>query len=66
MQHGNVKWFDTLKGIGLIEPDEGEDVFVAMDTVRKAGRNTLREGQLVAYDLAYVSGRQTADNLCVL
>lgn len=66
MQHGNVKWFDALKGIGLIEPDEGADVFVAMDAVRKAGRNTLKEGQLVAYDLAYASGRQVADNLRVL
>ncbi|MXN66472.1 cold shock domain-containing protein [Stappia sp. GBMRC 2046] len=66
MQHGNVKWFDALKGIGLIEPDEGADVFVAMDAVRKAGRSTLKEGQLVAYDLAYASGRQVADNLRVL
>lgn len=66
MQHGNVKWFDIRRGFGMIEPDQGDDVLVAIDTVRKAGRHTLTEGQLVAYDLAYASGRQIADNIRVL
>ncbi len=50
----------------MIEPDQGDDVLVALDTVRKSGRNTLTEGQLVAYDLAYARGRQIADNIRVL
>lgn len=66
MQHGNVKWFDAVRGIGMIEPDQGEDVLVAMDAVRRAGRRTLREGQLVAYDLAYADGHQVAADLRVL
>ena len=66
MQHGNVKWFDICRGFGIIEPDQGDDVLVAIDTVHRAGRNTLTEGQLVAYDLAYASGRQIADNIRVL
>ncbi len=66
MQNGNVKWFDLARGIGVIEPDEGDDVHVELDTVLKAGRRTLEEGQLVVFDLGYARGRTVADNLCVL
>ncbi|WP_349359316.1 cold shock domain-containing protein [Stappia sp.] len=66
MQLGNVKWYDPAVGIGQIEADEGDFVQVNIDAVRKAGRKTLLEGQLVAYDLEYASGAGVADNLRVL
>ncbi|GGE89740.1 cold-shock protein [Stappia taiwanensis] len=66
MQLGNVKWFDIGTGIGQIEADEGDFVHVGIDVVRRAGEATLREGQLVVYDLEYAKGRSVADNLRVL
>ncbi|WP_029058705.1 cold shock domain-containing protein [Stappia stellulata] len=66
MELGNVKWFDLRSGVGQIQADEGDFVHVDIDAVRKAGQATLREGQLVAYDLEYARGTSVADNLRVL
>ncbi len=66
MELGNVKWFDIKMGVGEIEPDEGDFVHVDMAALRKAGVPTLREGQLVAYELDYGRGRSAAENLRVL
>ncbi|MGZ5823586.1 MAG: cold-shock protein, partial [Hyphomicrobium sp.] len=48
MANGTVKWFNGQKGYGFIQPDEGgNDVFVHISAVERAGLSTLREGQKV-------------------
>jgi cold shock protein len=48
---GTVKWFNSQKGYGFIQPrDGGEDVFVYISAVEKAGLNGLNEGQVVEYE----------------
>ena len=52
MAQGTVKWFNTQKGYGFINPDEGEnDVFVHITAVQNSGLNGLNEGQKVSYEL---------------
>jgi len=52
MQIGIVKWFNTQKGFGFIQPDEGgADVFVHMSAVERAGISSLREGQKLSFEL---------------
>ena len=52
MAQGTVKWFNTQKGYGVINPDEGEnDVFVHITAVQNSGLNGLNEGQKVTYEL---------------
>ena len=54
---GAVKWFNSDKGYGYIQPDEGgEDVFVHTSAIQGTGYKTLTEGQRVSYDL--VQGRK--------
>ncbi len=51
MANGTVKWFNGQKGYGFIQPDEGgNDVFVHISAVERAGLSTLREGQKIAYE----------------
>ena len=52
MAQGTVKWFNTQKGYGFINPDEGDnDVFVHITAVQNSGMNGLNEGQKVTYEL---------------
>ena len=52
MPTGTVKWFNTSKGYGFIEPEDGgSDVFVHIRSVERAGLDTLREGQRLRYEL---------------
>lgn len=66
MHHGNVKWFDIGRGLGFIEPEDGEDILVDIKALRQSGIETLSEGQLVAYDLSWRRGRVIAEDLKVL
>jgi CspA family cold shock protein len=64
--NGTVKFFDTTKGFGFIEPDgNGKDVFVHISAVERAGMSMLSEGQKVSFDIAHDqrSGKTTAANL---
>jgi CspA family cold shock protein len=64
MATGTVKWFNTTKGFGFIQPDDGgKDVFVHISAVQAAGWKTLNEGQKVQYDLMEQRGKQAAANL---
>ena len=66
MQHtGTVKFFDATKGFGFISPDQGgQDAFVHISAVERAGFATLNQAQRVGYDLeADRRGRQSATNL---
>ncbi|HEY7560364.1 MAG TPA: cold-shock protein [Candidatus Binatia bacterium] len=51
MPVGKVKWFDSRKGFGFIEPEGGgSDVFVHISAVERAGLDGLAEGQRISYD----------------
>ena len=66
MSMGTVKWFNATKGFGFIQPDDGgQDVFVHISAVERAGLGTLREGQKLSYEVvaARRSGKSAADNL---
>ena len=64
MAIGTVKFFNTGKGFGFIQPEDGEkDVFVHISAVQGAGMETLTEGQRVSYDIVTERGKQAAGNL---
>jgi CspA family cold shock protein len=66
MTIGTVKFFNTTKGFGFIEPEDGsKDAFVHISAVERAGRSTLNEGQKVEFELVTdrKSGKMSADNL---
>ena len=66
MARGTVKWFNTRKGFGFIQPEEGgRDVFVHISAVDRAGLSSLNEGQQVKYEIVTDRGRQSAGNLKV-
>ncbi len=68
MATGTVKWFNPAKGYGFIEPEDGgNDAFVHISTVARAGLTSLREGQKVEYELVPGDkGKSAADNLVAL
>lgn len=52
MATGKVKWFNTQKGFGFIQPDEGgNDVFVHITALQEAGLQGLKDGQPIQYEL---------------
>ena len=64
MAQGTVKWFNTQKGFGFIQPDDGgADVFVHISAVEKAGLRGLNEGQKISYDVTMDKGKNAATNL---
>ena len=64
MTRGTVKWFNSQKGYGFIQPQSGgKDVFVHISAVEKAGLTTLNEGQVVEYEEVSNRGKTSADNL---
>ena len=67
MAKGTVKWFNPTKGFGFIEPEDGgNDAFVHISAVERAGLSTLREGQKVSYELhPGKNGKSSAENLQV-
>jgi cold shock protein len=67
MATGTVKWFNTAKGYGFIQPQGGggKDVFVHISAVEKAGLSGLNEGQIVEYDEVANKGKTAAENLKV-
>jgi CspA family cold shock protein len=67
MSSGTVKWFNTTKGFGFIQPEDGgADVFVHISAVQRAGLPGLNEGQRVAYELQKERGKTAAVNLKAL
>ncbi len=65
MTIGTVKWFDSAKGFGFIEPEDGsKDAFVHISAVERAGIMSLNEGQKVEYELQPGrNGKSSAENL---
>ena len=69
MATGTVKWFNTTKGFGFIQPDDGgADVFVHVSAVERSGMSSLNEGQKVSYEVVQDrrSGKSAAGNLSAL
>ncbi len=64
MATGTVKWFNTQKGYGFIQPDQaGKDVFVHISAVERSGIGSLVEGQKISYDTETHNGKTSAINL---
>ena len=64
MASGTVKWFNSIKGYGFIQPQGGGgDVFVHISAVERAGLSSLNEGQQVEYELMTNRGKTSAENL---
>lgn len=66
MATGTVKWFNTQKGYGFIQPDEGgADIFVHISAVQDSGLNALDEGQKIGYEIVKDkrTGKSAAGNL---
>lgn len=68
MATGTVKWFNGQKGFGFIQPDDGgQDVFVHISAVERAGLSGLAEGQKISYEIQVdrKRGKSSAENLRV-
>ena len=66
MATGTVKWFNSQKGYGFIQPQGGGgDVFVHISAVERAGLTSLNEGQTVQYEIESNRGKESAVNLKV-
>ncbi|ASG25221.1 MULTISPECIES: cold-shock protein [Nitrospirillum] len=66
MSTGTVKWFNSTKGFGFIQPEDGSaDVFVHISAVERAGLSGLNEGQKVSFDSVRDprKGKTAAENL---
>ncbi len=66
---GTVKWFNSDKGFGFIQPtDGGPDVFVHISAVERAGLRGLNEGQKISFDLVADkrTGKTSAGNLAAV
>jgi len=66
MAKGTVKWFNSKKGFGFIQPDDGgNDVFVHISAVERAGMHSLNEGQKISYEVVADrrTGKSSAQNL---
>jgi len=66
MNKGTVKWFNSQKGYGFIQPEDGgKDVFVHISAVERAGLQDLKEGQRVSFEIVAnrKTGKSSAENL---
>jgi CspA family cold shock protein len=67
MAEGTVKWFNTTKGYGFIQPASGgNDVFVHISAVQRAGLQGLSDGQKVSYELQTERGKTAAVDIKLL
>ncbi|MCC0015976.1 MAG: cold-shock protein [Rhodobiaceae bacterium] len=68
MATGTVKWFNTQKGYGFIQPENGgKDVFVHISAVQRSGLNGLDEGQVVTFEIREdpKTGKSAATDLAI-
>ncbi|MGO4669553.1 cold-shock protein [Bosea sp. 2KB_26] len=66
MSTGTVKWFNSTKGFGFIQPDDGsQDVFVHISAIERAGMREIVEGQKLGYEAVRdaKSGKMAAEQL---
>lgn len=67
MANGTVKWFNSTKGFGFIQPDNGnKDVFLHISAVERSGISRIEDGQKVTFDIEPGrDGRESAANLAL-
>ncbi len=65
MKTGTVKFFNSSKGFGFIQPESGDDVFVHVTALHRGGLDGLNEGDKVKFDTAIDerSGKSSVDNI---
>jgi len=68
MKTGTVKFFNTTKGFGFIQPESGDDVFVHISALQRSGLQGLNEGDKVQFDTAVDqrSGKTAVDNISMV
>jgi len=65
-ESGTVKWFNTTKGYGFIERDQGEDIFVHYSAIRGEGYRSLTEGQRVEFTVVQGDKGPQAQDVAVI
>jgi len=60
---GRVKWFDSKKGFGFIEQENGEDVFVHFSNIAGSGFRNLEDGEEVEFDIVQGAKGLQAQNV---
>jgi CspA family cold shock protein len=65
MKNGTVKFFNSSKGFGFIQPENGDDVFVHISALQNAGLDGLQEGDKVTFNTAVNdrSGKVAVDSI---
>lgn len=63
---GKVKWFNNEKGYGFIEYEDLEDIFVHYSAINKEGYKTLKEGDLVEFNLIETTKGLQAIDVCAV
>ena len=65
MKNGTVKFFNSSKGFGFIQPENGDDVFVHISALQNAGLDGLQEGDKVIFNTAVNdrSGKIAVDSI---
>ncbi|PUB13980.1 cold shock domain-containing protein [Paenisporosarcina sp. OV554] len=66
MHHGKVKWFNTEKGYGFIDYNDGDDVFVHFTGIQAEGFRTLEEGQDVSFEIIEGTRGPQAANVLII
>ena len=66
MANGTVKWFNDQKGFGIIEQEDGPDVFVHHSAINADGFKSLKEGDRVTFDIEQGQKGPAAANVTVV